>query len=727
MAKVMLACVFTVVLLNALDTHAQRPQGDTHRHQPPPTDRAHPPHPEILEHRDVRRPHHPPHHDTAPDAHVDVSKANAVAASCPDGYYLHSGQCVAKSEVPPKHDCPKGTTEHLGRCLEYRAARHVCPVTLRLQGTECVGHTSINKTHRCPKGSVMRGTDCVIHISQVPTCPTGTAAFDDKCARMVPVVKDCPPGYLPRGDLCGMEELSAPVVTCPQGTFPNNGACHIETKTLEECPKGTVDVGDRCATYTSKLRECPKGYSLKGETCIHTEIAPKEEVCPNGADPQHHCLVKVPVVETPYCTHGKLIKGKCFKPRRVSPYFKCPVGFDKQHGDQCVKVERFDCSETHHDVECVAEQKGKQGYHHRRLLSNGVGGYYNTVRLLGVDSKGKYQQVNNYSKKTPPLVPVCHKVPSTVRKICEKTSATKALPFCKEGVFDAHSSHCVVEEWFEAQSKCDAISDGKGTCYAEEVTPVIRVCPDGYSNIGHACSRTHTASATYYCPPATQPPTCATFVNKVCRGGSCHSIHEEPPQVFCPDGYRMLGSPNSPSPLPANSLMPSLSTSLAQLTQHPKMMELSHNSPNLSATLSTPQSYLMPYIPTLPSSVKCVKTIYADKVKRCPKGTQPTEGLKCASYVDPVRSERDILVALQAVCDEGYAEQLDKCVKRIVSPPVVECGEGWEITEGSTCAREVSQVVRCPEGAVFEKGKCWAVSLLEPVMVDTVVPARGKM
>eukprot|EP01068_Selenidium_serpulae_P013776 Selendium_serpulae@DN6006_c0_g1_i2.p1 len=593
-------------------------------------------------------------------------KQHTKTPTCPQGYYFQDGKCVTKQEVPEAHTCPAGTTERHGQCLQHAPARFTCDGGLALSGEECTGEEFAEKMHQCPSGATPIGKECIVHISTVPVCPAGTAALGERCAKLVPMIKGCPSGFTSRGDLCAAQEYEQSLSVCPNGTYQEGDVCKVAFHETEECPEGTVDVGQRCATYTHKISECPKGYSRAGHNCIRTESVQKTIYCPNGADVNNNCLVKVPVPPSPVCKVGKLVNGQCYKPKRTPPSFTCPSGYTLERGSTCIKVVNFDCSETHHDIECDQVPTGKAAANIRH-------------RMLGVDAKGKYQTVN-YSKRQPASVPlpVCHKVPRTTPKQCEKTITAQAEHVCPAGSV-YKGSFCESDEYFAPEYVCDAQTDGKGSCYVDESTAVIRSCPAGFTNRGASCTRTETVAPSFFCPPGTEEPACATYVPKVCpRGGDCSNEHIEPPQVMCPDGYHML----------------------QRVTQY------HHGS-----------------TPTAP----CTKTVYADKVASCPAGSvQVSAGdMTCATFVDKVQKSKDKRVAMQHLCPEGYAENQQRCARRVVRIAQIICPDDTQL-DGNSCAKVVPQNSGCPKGAVADKGKCWAFSTVEPYMVDTVIGGHGQ-
>eukprot|EP01068_Selenidium_serpulae_P006121 Selendium_serpulae@DN4294_c0_g1_i1.p1 len=609
---------------------------------------------------------------------VAVPKPTVILTPhCPDEYEFVGKDCIAKHEVPEIHTCPSGTNEVHGQCHKRHEASMICPHGFHLKGKMCVSSEIAPLVNTCPAGSFQHGSQCVIKLEHAPHCADGTARMGDRCARFTPMVKDCPTGYTPRGDLCATQVFEEPDSVCPQGTFPEGNVCKVVTEVEEICPPGTVDVGDNCATYANKQKQCPKGYSMQGKDCVRRERAPKMSMCANGGNPEEDCIVRIPVPPSPYCKIGKICtSGQCAKAKRLQPRYTCPQGYDLEHGSKCVKVVTYDCTKTHQDIECEGAAVGHIGG--KGTAPQGKYPSHIRHRMLNVDSKGKYQNIH-YSKLAP--IPKCQKKAPVAPKTCEKVHTAQAEAYCDQGTFKG--TYCEIQEYFAPEYRCDAKSDAAGDCYVEERTPILYSCPAGYTKTGpEGCTRTIIEVPHFFCPPGTVEPNCATFRNKACPGGKCVNKFVEAPKLICPEGFHMVESQH-------------------HFQQHKKLgWKHGHQA-----------------VQTHQDHPKCTKTVYVDKVAGCPRGTVEVEGMRCASFVDILFQKSDKKVAMQKICPQGFANEGGKCVKLVQLAAEPECPHGM-MPEGFSCIKIIPQVAACPHGATSEKGACYAISRVTPIMIQ---------
>lgn len=465
-----------------------------------------------------------------------------------------------------------------------------------------------------------------------------------RCARIIQKFKQCPEGYTTIGDLCAIRETAEPQRVCPTGTFDDNNLCKVTTTIDPVCPPGAEDVGSRCVAHRDEVERCPQTYRRTGSWCQKDETVDKTVECVNGANPADNCAQTVPVPLTPVCNVGKMWNGQCAQQRYTSASYQCPSEYQQQ-GSACIKTVAYDCSTTEHDVVCDEPAVGK-GSH---------------LRQLGPDyPKDKYHGAA-YTNRHP--LPVCHKVPRTVPKTCEKTITAQGEAYCSEGTLKA-GNRCEVAFFTAPDTECSGKTGPNGECFVAETSAPLRSCPTGYLNNGSRCTRTYTVAPVWSCPLGTEGPDCAVYSEKVCPNNECETTYIERAKFICPEEFAKV-----------------------KLTG------------------------------------KCVKVSFADKVLRCPIGADERDGLTCAEYLKQVIEDFVRRIASQRICPEGYADNGTNCVRREVQPANFVCPRN-AAQNGSGCAVVVPKISACPKGATLLKDKCWVVSTTEPLTVDTVVAGK---
>lgn len=477
----------------------------------------------------------------------------------------------------------------------------------------------------------------------LPECPEGSVRENGLCLNILEKLFRCPEGFRSIGDLCVAKETAEPERFCPTGTIDNGVSCDIITEVEPTCPPNSEDWGSQCALFKNEEVWCPEGYEAVGSWCQQTDIQPKLIECANGGDPNDNCAQIVPVPLTPVCRKGKLWDGQCVSSHTIAADYLCPEGY-LQNGRSCTRTTEYDCSTTEHDIVCEDAPEGK-GLH---------------LRMLG-DAKDKYSSPA-YSKRH--NLPVCHKVPRTVPKTCEKTISAQPEPYCTQGLLKA-GNRCEIQDLAQPDLICEAESGIKGDCYLKETSKPLRRCPYGYTNDGSACTKTTTVAPEWSCPPGTEGPNCVYYVEKQCPRGGCTTIHSQPASHVCPEGFAKIRATG-----------------------------------------------------------KCLKLNYADKELTCPVDTEDRDGLTCREII--AEKIRDFVEEVAPVlsCPEGFADNGRQCVRRDTTPADFVCARDEMITDAG-CARIIPRIAACPKGATLLKDKCWVISSTDALTVDTVV-AGGK-
>eukprot|EP00923_Selenidium_pygospionis_P054389 GHVN01094772.1.p1 GENE.GHVN01094772.1~~GHVN01094772.1.p1 ORF type:complete len:228 (-),score=13.38 GHVN01094772.1:598-1281(-) len=214
--------------------------------------------------------------------------------------------------------------------------------------------------------------------------------------------------------------------------------------------------------------------------------------------------------------------GQCASTSHIPADYQCPVGYTAS-GSSCRNVVSYDCSTTEHDVVCEETPTGK-GAHLRELAP--------------ADIKEKY---NSAEYATRHNLPVCHKVPRTVLKTCEKSITAQGEAYCSQGTLKA-GNRCEIVNYTAPDYVCNANSGSDGSCYVTETSTPLRSCPAGYVNSGSKCSTKITTTPQWSCPRGTEGADCATYTTKSCSGagGSCTTSITERPVFVCPEGYAKI-------------------------------------------------------------------------------------------------------------------------------------------------------------------------------------------
>eukprot|EP01068_Selenidium_serpulae_P017011 Selendium_serpulae@DN6340_c3_g1_i10.p1 len=453
------------------------------------------------------------------EAALSVHKQHATTQICPDGYYLDGSRCVTKQEVPEEFSCPRGSVELGGQCLNYAAGRWECSDDLNLIGRTCLGRETVDKIKECPEGTIIAGDKCV-YIDDIPFCPEGATMENGRCVVILPKLRRCPDGFANFGDVCVSRETEQPERHCPTGTVDDNGRCTITTRLEKVCPSGYEDVAGRCVAYLDEVERCPDAYRRAGSWCSRVDRVEKTIECSNGQSPADNCAVKVDVPLTPVCNVGKMWDGQCAQASFVPAVYSCPAGYDQQ-GTSCTKTLPYDCSTTEHDIVCDEPAVGKEA-HLRSLAPE--------------DLKAKYKTVE-YGNRHP--LPVCHKVPRTVPKTCEKTITAQSEAYCADGVLRS-GNRCEIATYTAPDQECKATSGPNGECYVTEISTPLRSCPEGYTNEGTRCVKTLTTAPVWACPRGTDGPNCQSYKDKICPGGgqNCETTITEPAKFICPEGFK---------------------------------------------------------------------------------------------------------------------------------------------------------------------------------------------
>eukprot|EP01068_Selenidium_serpulae_P016514 Selendium_serpulae@DN6305_c0_g1_i11.p1 len=205
----------------------------------------------------------------------------------------------------------------------------------------------------------------------------------------------------------------------------------------------------------------------------------------------------------------------------LSAVYSCPAGYEL-NGTTCSKSQSYDCSTTEHDIVCDEPAVGKDA-HLRSLAPE--------------DLKAKYKTAE-YGARHP--LPVCHKVPRTVAKTCEKTITAQAEAYCANGLLRS-GNRCEIINYSTPDQVCDATSGPNGECFVTETSAPIRSCPSGYTNEGTRCVKVITSAPEWTCPSGTTGPNCVDFADKVCPGGEadrCETTISEPVRHICPSRTR---------------------------------------------------------------------------------------------------------------------------------------------------------------------------------------------
>ncbi len=234
--------------------------------------------------------------DTAPtslkvnvaDTRADV-KAPVADIDCPPGTIEHDGQCL--EFVPPSDDCPPGTIEHDGQCLEFEVPD--CDLGYKLVGLECVPLTievAPAEGDGCPPWMIEHEGQCLEFVppAEGDGCPPGTIEHDGQCLEFE--VPECDLGYKLVGLECVQLTFEASPVTeappaldvdraeadinCPPGTIEHDGQCLEFVPPSDECPPGTIEHDGQCLEF--EVPECDLGFKLVGLECVPLtiEVAP---------------------------------------------------------------------------------------------------------------------------------------------------------------------------------------------------------------------------------------------------------------------------------------------------------------------------------------------------------------------------------------------------------------------------------------------------------------------
>jgi len=330
---------------------------------------------------------------------------------------------------------------------------------------------------------------------------------------------------------------------------------------------------------------------------------------------------------------------------RRPAFFTCPKTYKFISGE-CSKEIEYDCSTSSEEIECESRPKpGKEhDFPHRKHYVYGEK-EAQKEKYLNRD----YDKVNH---------PICHKVPVVHQKTCKRVVTAEGIPYCKIGVYRGGKVCEILEKEFP-QFKCKSIKGPHGTCFVEETSNPIRLCPLGYS-IGHGefCTRTFVKPVILQCPEHTFGPECAKKHHQVCPDGRCFRTLVHEPTFVCPCGF-------------------------SKVEEKHKLL--------------------------------CLKEEFADFEDYCPKGKRQ-DGLACFSSI-PAKEELSSS-SFEAVvfCPEHYADDGKLCVEQKFFAATPHCAHDFRLVD-SRCVRVLHKLKRCHKGSIYEKGKCWIFEKTEPLSV----------
>ncbi|OII75747.1 hypothetical protein cand_029920 [Cryptosporidium andersoni] len=664
-----------------------------------------------------------------------INKADLI---CPDGGKLKDSVCIY-SNIQEPEKCPPGSFDSGNNCLISEP-----PIRYCIEGYEVDPRTEKCKISSkrpadtfCEQPAFMNmNGNCVWTEISPRVCPPEYVE-DHKnphfCKKEISATLECPEGYQLISKKCIREILSDKVLACPDGYQISEAdeQCHKIGKNDPICPTGFLDGGDECFRTLKPKSQCKNSLAReqKSGDCIKIDVSEPSLKCPVGTTIRNsECILmkQLPLQYT--CPIGKRVGDSCFEEVILDAQYSCPNGSELNAAKRCQKLVEYDCSE----VSVV------NGLCHGNLnLQHGI---------------------LSYDKV--PTSSTCSQVVRTP-KTCIRTEAFQPQISCPEGSITM-GKHCIKKKYYPMQKECSDPSRKIDECYSEEILQKIPTCPDGSSTTSDGkCALVHREPPSLACLEEYQMDggICIQKVPKLCPENGCYVHDTIQPIQECPIGYEDIDG----SCIFRSSIEPIFHCKVGVLTNptrgicHDKIAKgcigncevVHHDFPKFKCNKDE----------ILDSNTKeCILNQYGPHKLKC-NGPFKLVGDQCIHYTSKVCSSENCSVSTviparyrctngnllpngicetykvtphQLTCPENYDLHGDncmqltkkiclnnKCEKKIVYSPKVECPPYYELKSGK-CIRKVSHLPQttCPEGSTAYKSHCI-------INVEAECPTKG--
>ncbi|MCL1107672.1 Ig-like domain-containing protein [Shewanella algicola] len=427
--------------------------------------------------------------------------------------------------------------------LEVQPFSYNCPINYALSGDSCSQLLTVNNTWKCnDSGYSLSGDSCskLVTTNFSYNCPENYSLSGSSCSRLLTATntwKCSDSGYSLSGNSCSLLETQPFSYNCQENYSLSGSSC------------------SRLLTANNSWKCSDSGYLLSGNSCSLLETQPFNYNCPSDYSLENStCSKLVSQANTWSCDSNWSLSGStCHFTDTLAYSFTCPINYVNHNDGNCTQLQNKENAWTcpsnyvnHSDGSCTLDQTApytlscsdstyspdsttevcNKTLTNAHIYKCGDPAYTlsgSSCSLLVTDQEewicddasfDKISETQCLKQTDTNLVGSCPVgyVKSSDGKYCEFKDVVAYTESCSAS-FALNGGECVKDVYFTpvcstsfVDSSCtcnDGMTLNTTTlqCEGNEKTPVLKSCPDGYSDQNGQCEYHKTVDVVYdYCP-----------------------------------------------------------------------------------------------------------------------------------------------------------------------------------------------------------------------------------